>query len=158
MIIFLLVTDETRVLFIKDTNGSYKLPNSKDHWPITKLRPKSNWPISLLKHITYGLYTFNEAYERHRPFGFPVGTSLIVFKISSNDLDTLFNQVTAVRRWAKYNSSLDTFGFKHKMISVDQVSATSIDLQSAHGLRFMFPKSGLGDPRPNVLGTLTNDP
>jgi hypothetical protein len=156
MILYLLITDEKRVLFIKETSGALILPNSKNHWPITKSRPRNNWPSSLSKHVTYGLFPSIE-YERHRPFGFPVGTSLIIFKMNDSDLEQLFYQISAVRRWSKYNSSLESFGFKHRLLNLEDINLDLIDLQSAHGLRFLFPKFNFGRPKSDALGTLTND-
>lgn len=158
MIIYLLITDGKQVLCIKDQSDQFVLPNSKNHWPVTKVRPKTGWPLSLLRHITYGLAgTIGPAYERHRPFGFPVGSSLVIIKMTEIEITNLYNQLIQVRRWAKYNSTDKAFGYRHKLLNSNDIKLSTVDLQSAHGLRFLFPKLGFAESPADTLGPLTND-
>ena len=133
---YALLTDGLRVLMLKDS--SLELPNTEKHWPILKKRPQNAWTSALLKHITYGLFEPSEAKleKPSRPFGFAVGQTLIIFTVSADYLDKLFYQTHAVKQWARYHHiNGDSFGFKLRLMLLNDQAKLNIDLSSLHGLR-----------------------
>ena len=155
MIYYILVTDGLRVLMIHDTK--LLLPNTSQHWPITKSRPKNAWSSNLLKHITYGLH--EEAFEKPvRPFGFPVGQYLSICRLEPATIDEIMTKCTTIKRWAKYNAGKDDFGFRFQILTVKDANINTIDLMSSHGLRYVFPEITSATTVRGPSNIITNDP
>jgi hypothetical protein len=133
------------------------LPNTSAHWPITKKRPQNAWSSSLLKHITYGTFIRAVFEKPVRPFGFPVGQHISICRLTAEQLDSIVFTCTAVRKWAKYNST-GSFGFKLVLITIQDINIPSIDLMSLHGLRYVFPEITVASTVEVSSTIITNDP
>lgn len=134
MKLFVLVTDGTNSLMVSQPdNPTATLPSYKI-WPVTKKARKMNWPLALIKHITYDLpFNWPDYIRPKKAFGLPEKSGWAIFKLEQKQFKSLLKLCKITSSWWHRNASAK---LPWKLKSVKMNSATlACDPCGAHCIR-----------------------
>lgn len=145
--IFLLVTDGSRAMMIHDPilGNDYLLP-SHQQWPKTLKPSKNEWPLHLVKHVTYNIpFQWPEYQKQKKTFGMPEHSSWFLFSITQPDFDYLLRETKKVSQWFfRYANASIPWTIKSFDLTILN-GKTNCDAMSAHCLRAYLEKIKVND-------------
>ena len=149
--LYVCITDSSRVLYLESSNTKLLSLANHSHWPMTKKRPSMQWHASLVRHISFHIWSKNHTMlgkgtftKLKSPFGLPKKTNLYIFQFEPSALDTFYRTCTEVRTWQKHYAQYDVpWRFKILALSENAAHLDSMSSLCVHAIRRHF---GQTDP------------